>query len=77
MKNVKQTLTFKGLQIEGSPDGDIYTVEQGEDGKFYATSVNGYNGYDGIGFKTMQACIKSVEKQIKNYFVDRCIEKIN
>jgi hypothetical protein len=51
---------------------DIYFIEQEEStGRFFITSENGYNGYEGEGHKQLEQAIKSVKSMIKNYFYDR------
>jgi len=51
---------------------DVYFIEQADDnGKFYLTSENGYNGYEGEGHTTLEAALKQAKGFIKNYFGDR------
>jgi hypothetical protein len=54
---------------------DTYFIEQSEENhKFYITSSNGYNGYEGDGYKEIEHAIKHVKYMIKMYFVDRSEE---
>lgn len=51
---------------------DTYYIEQSEENKkFYITSDNGYNGYEGEGHKDFEKALKIVKGYIKNYFADR------
>jgi hypothetical protein len=52
---------------------DIYYIEQDDNGRFYITSENGYNGYEGDGHSSLVSAINHVNKMIKNYFLDRCL----
>lgn len=52
--------------------GDSYFIEQSdENDRFYITSNNGYNGYEGEGHATLERAMKLVRGYIKNYFKDR------
>lgn len=69
------TLQNEKIKISNSFISDVYFIEQSEEnGKFYITSNNGYNGFDGSGFASLEKAIKEAKLKIKNYFTDRCEE---
>ena len=70
---IQTTLQGNRIQMAEPTINDVYFIEQGENGRFYVTSENGYNGYEGEGHATLEAAIKSVKTSIKNYFTDRCL----
>jgi hypothetical protein len=55
-------------------NNEIFIIEQSDLDRFYITSTNGYNGYEGSGFKSLVSAINHVNKMIANYYHDRCIE---
>lgn len=71
MKPVVKLESFK-IKISEPQINDVYFIEQGDNGRFYITSNNGYNGYEGDGHKDIEQSIKHVKNMIKTYFEDRC-----
>lgn len=72
MTNVKTTIEYQYVKVSHDMVPDWYKIEQSENGKFYITSNNGYNGYEGNGFPKIEVAIKCARKMILNYFIDRC-----
>lgn len=68
----KLTGTFR---ITNEANSEVWSIDQDDNGRFYITSSNGYNGYEGNGYSSLTAAIKHVNTQIKNYYHDRCIEE--
>lgn len=52
------------ILIKSSTTDEIYFVE-GYNGKFYVTSTNGYDGFEGEGHKTINSAIQSAKRLIK------------
>lgn len=69
---IQTTLQSTRIKISEPMIADTYYIEQADDNKrFYITSDNGYNGYEGDGHETLEKALKIVKGYIKNYFVDR------
>lgn len=69
---ISTTLQSTRIKITEPSISDIYFIEQDEtNNRFYVTSDNGYNGYEGEGHKELEQAIKNVKSMIKNYFYDR------
>jgi len=72
---ISTTLQSTRIKITEPSISDIYFIEQDEtNNRFYVTSDNGYNGFEGEGFSSLVSAIHNVNKMIKNYFNDRCEE---
>jgi hypothetical protein len=71
---MKITTTLQNEKIKLSEPSipDVYFIEQGENGRFYITSTNGYWGYDGKGYTSLFIAIKQATNMISNFFADRC-----
>ncbi len=71
---MKLTILIQSTRIKISEAliDDVYYIEQDANNRFYITSSNGYNGYEGKGHKDLVQAINQVKKMIKNYFSDRC-----
>lgn len=69
---IQITLQSCSVKISEPMIADIYYIEQADDNKkFYITSDNGYNGYEGEGHEDFEKALKQVKSFIKNYFADR------
>jgi len=69
---IQTTLQSTSIKITEPMIADIYYIEQADNNKrFYVTSDNGYNGYEGEGFSELEKAIKNVKGMIKNFFKDR------
>lgn len=69
---IQTTLQSTRIKITEPSISDIYFIEQDEtNNRFYITSDNGYNGYEGEGDLSLVSAINKVNKMIKNYFYDR------
>ena len=64
-------LQTEKIKISEPNISDIYFIEQGDNNKFYITSDNGYNGYEGDGYYDLEKALKQAKNLIKNYFYDR------
>lgn len=72
---IQTTLQSTRVKITEPMIADTYYIEQADDNKrFYVTSDNGYNGYEGEGHEQLEQAIKNVKSMIKNYFADRSEE---
>lgn len=69
--NIKTTLQCTRIKISEAMVADVYYIEQGDNGRFYLISENGYNGYEGSGHTTLESALKQAKGYIKNYFADR------
>ncbi len=69
---IQTTLQSTRIKISEPMISDVYFIEQDDNNRFYITSENGYNGYEGDGHKELEQAIKHVKSMIKNYFADRC-----
>lgn len=66
------TLMYSRISITEPQIEDTYYIEQDSNNKrFYITSDNGYNGYEGDGHIDIESAIKHVKKMVRNYFTDR------
>jgi hypothetical protein len=75
MSNGKLKVTLHNKIIFEAPEGEEYYIEQDfENKRFYVTSKHGYNGYEADGDKTITSAINKVNKMIKQYYFDRCLE---
>jgi hypothetical protein len=71
-KGTKVEISTNKRLIVSNPDcDDTYYIETGENGKFYITSQNGYNGFEGDGFKHLERAIMQAKTFINNYFEDK------
>jgi len=70
--NIKYGICGNKVSVTEQMISDVYFIEQNEDGRFYITSENGYNGFDGNGFADLEFALKQVKKSIKDFFRDRC-----
>jgi len=68
---IQITLQNSSLKISEPMIDDTYFIEQDENNRFYIISDNGYNGYEGAGFKNLEQALKHVKYFIKNYFIDK------
>lgn len=68
------TLQNEKIKITEPLIRDTYFIEQNHDKRFYVTSDNGYNGFEGKGFKELEHAIRNVKEMIKDYFIDRSEE---
>ena len=69
---IQTTLQSTRIKITEPFIRDTYYIEQCDESKrFYITSDNGYNGYEGDGHKQLEQAISRVKNMIKNYFSDR------
>jgi hypothetical protein len=72
MKIVVDIVNYK-IVIKEEHISDTYYIEKcDERGRFFVTSTNGYNGFEGDGFTNLEDAIKSVKVQIKDHFSNRC-----
>lgn len=75
---ISTTLQSTMIKITEPSISDVYFIEQDEtNNRFYVTSDNGYNGWEGDGHKELEQAIKNVKSMIKNYFYDRGEENPN
>ena len=71
---ILQTLESTRIKVTEPSISETYYIEQDDNNRFYVTSSNGLNGYEGQGHLTIEAALKYVKTSIKNYFLDRCLE---
>ena len=64
-------LQTEKIRISEPSISDVYFIEQDDNDRFYITSDNGYNGYEGDGYSDLEKAVKQVKLYIKNYFNDR------
>ena len=69
---IQITIQNSSIRISDPMIADIYYIEQSDNNRFYITSNNGYNGYEGEGHENFEKALKLVKGYIKNYFADRC-----
>lgn len=64
---ITTTLQNSRIKITEPSISDTYFIEQDEtNGRFYITSDNGYNGFEGEGYTSLVSAINNVNKMIKN-----------
>lgn len=68
------TLQNEKIKISEPQINDVYFIEQDDNQRFYITSVNGYNGYEGAGHKSLEQSLSHVKKLVKDHFLNRCEE---
>ena len=69
---IQVKIGYDKITISEPMIGDTYFIEQSnENDRFYITSNNGYNGYEGEGHATLERAIKLCRGYIKDYFKDR------
>lgn len=72
---MKNNLKLNGtIKIEGI-NNETWVIEQDDNNRFYITSSNGYNQYEGNGHSSLVSAITHVNKMIASYYEDRCLEK--
>ena len=69
---ISTKLEYYRITISEPMIRDTYHIEQGDDGRYYITSDNGYNGYEANGHKSIESAMKQVKAFIKMYFNERC-----
>ena len=63
---IKVTIEAFRLKVTSEVNSEIYFIEQSENEKFYITSDNGYDGYQGDGWQTIEQALKHTKSLIKN-----------